>query len=172
VTSDKLDVVKRVLLLFFVVLSIAVIACSKKVGSAPGALCSSVSDCGASPSCDEGFCSRTCSADTDCLDTSTAAGPTCTKFTNGTSMCCPTAGCPLSCTIEHDGSQPCKSDNDCCDGDVCAQSAAKGGKYCFTKCSASTQCKTNCCAGAGLTDGSGQLTFGCVVQQAAYTCMH
>jgi hypothetical protein len=164
--------VKRVVALLSVVLFVSVIACTKKVGSAPGAECSTTSDCGASPSCDQGFCSRSCSADADCLDTSTAAGPTCTKFTNGTSMCCPTKGCPLFCNVERDGSQPCQNDSECCAGDVCAQTAAKGGKYCFTKCSASIQCKTNCCAGSGLNDGSGQLAFACVVQQAAYTCMH
>jgi hypothetical protein len=161
----------------FVLVSAAVlvsaVACtSKKTGAAPGETCTTASDCNASKSCDQGFCSVTCTKDSDCLDTGTAAGPTCTKFTNGTEMCCPTKGCPINCSIERDGLLRCQDDSECCSGDVCAQDATKGGKACFTKCSNSLQCKTNCCAGTGLTDGSGQLAFGCVPAGAGYTCMH
>lgn len=162
----------RTLTVVALCLFVSAIACTKKVANAPGSLCTSVSDCGASPSCEEGFCSNSCTADSDCLDTSVSAGPTCTKFRNGPELCCPSKGCPLNCAKERDGVQPCKDQSECCTGDVCAQDIASGEKACFTKCNTSIDCKTNCCTNSGLTDGSGQLVYACVIPQKAYNCIH
>ncbi len=87
-------------------------------------------------------------------------------------MCCPAKGCPLNCTKERDGVQPCKDQSECCTGDVCAQDTASGERACFTKCNTSIDCKTNCCTSSGLTDGSGQLVYACVPANKAYACIH